>query len=37
MHILLLIASIPLKAITLVFSVFISMENQVCIKTPLIC
>jgi hypothetical protein len=28
MHILLLIGSIPLKAITLVLSVFISMENS---------
>jgi hypothetical protein len=31
MHILLLIGSIPLKAITLVFSMFISMENSVAI------
>jgi hypothetical protein len=28
MHILLLIGAIPLKAITLLFSVFISMENS---------
>jgi hypothetical protein len=28
MHILLLIGSIPLKAITLVFSAFMSMENS---------